>query len=351
MRAIPRRGLAVVSTAVGVLILAVSSMGAAQDATDDPLDTPSPFCAVLTAEEASTALGVALAVGSSSATDCSYDADLGLSDVSLIALREYGPITDDYPRLYYPEGIDLEVGGHTAYYDAEATTLFVDEGANDQMLVLQLFGGTPEQIDVQAALEELAAIGLPRLASIPLPVDATPEPEPSYFGDAELATLIPATIEGSSVDIQTRSGADILADVDTTDPEIQESVTLLEDTLARQGRTIADLSIADASYPTEEGAGIIQAVRVKGADIAPMADDLVSLLLMDLTGAIRTPTNIGGKDVTIISDEPLTDTSPAASEDPVSVPLDPVYLYRAGEIVWLVIADEPGLTEVFEQLP
>jgi hypothetical protein len=378
VRAFPRRGLAVATTVVCALILVVPSVGSAQDETDDPFDTPSPLCGVLTPEEASAALGVTLTVGSSSETDCSYDADPNESDVSLITQREEGPLTDDYPRLYYPDGIDLEVAGRPAFYDAESTTLFVDEGATQQLLVLQLFGALPEDpcapegqpsssqaqatetadpsasvapcIDVQAALESLAVVGLPRLASIPVPVEPSAAPEPSYLGDAELAALMPTEVDGSTVYTETFAASDILSDIDTTDTEIADSVRQLQEALATLGRTTDDLSIADGSYATEDGSGTIQAVRVKGADVGPIAEELVSLLLIDLTGAVRTPATVGGKAVTIISDEPL-DASPDPSADPFDTSSDRAYLYPKGEIVWFVVADEPGLTSVFEQLP
>ena len=42
---------------------------------------------------------------------------------------------------------------------------------------------------------------------------------------------------------------------------------------------------------------------------------------------------------------------PTASADPFDAASDRAYLYPKGEIVWFVVADEPGLTDLFEQLP
>ena len=333
------------------LTLALPAVGAAQDETDDPLDAPSPFCAVLTADEASAAMGVPLTVGSSSATDCSYDADPDTStnEISLIAQRVYGPLADE--ELYYEDAVDLVVAEHPAFFSAEAAGLFVDEGANDQLFVLQLFGEPPEKIDVQAAFEGLAALGLPRLASIPLPVEPTLEPEPSYFGDAELAALIPTEIEGSTVDIETYSGADILADTDPSDPDAEESLQALQEQLAARGKTMDDLSLAFASYATEESFGSLTAIRVKGVDISTMTQDLLPLLLADVTESVLTPSTIAGKAVTIISEAPLASGSPAASEDPFGDITEQAYIYPHGEVLWFVVADEPGLTELFGKLP
>jgi hypothetical protein len=359
VRAPYRRVLAVVSTAVLALMLAVSSAGLAQDATDGPnatdgpAATPSPFCSVLTADEASSALGVPLTVGTSSETDCSYDADFTTSGVSLNARREDGPITDDDPKSYFPDGVDLQVAGHQAYYVADGTNtiLFVDEGSNDQLFVLQLFGTTPDSIDVQAALTSLAEAGLPRLAGIPLPAEPSIAPEASYLGDAELEALIPTEIQGVPVDIESMSGADILAQADPSDTSTQDLLQQLQDALAAKGKTMDDLSIAFASFATEDAFGGITAVRLKGADIAQLTDDLLPLLLNDVLDPQQTPTTIAGKPVIIVTDGPLESPSPSASVDPYAVGGDRAYMYPKGEVLWFVSADEPALTEVFQKLP
>ncbi len=357
MRAPYRRVLTVVSTAVFVLSLGVSSSGLAQDAsiepgaTVEPDATPSPFCGVLTTDEASAALGVTLTVGTSSDTDCSYDSDFTTSDVSLNARREDGPLSDDYPKSYYPDGVDLQVAGHVAYFVADTPILFVDEGSNNQLFVLQLFGTPPDSIDVQAALTGLAEAGLPRLAGIPLPPEPSFAPEPSYFGDAELEALMPTEIAGAPVDIQSMSGADILAQADPTDTASQDILQQLQDALATKGKTMDDLSVAFASFATEDAFGGITAVRLKGADIAQFKDDLLPLLLNDVLDPQQTPTTIAGKPVIIVTDGPLESLSPGASLDPYAVGSDRAYMYPKGEILWFVSADEPALTEVFQKLP
>jgi hypothetical protein len=379
VRAPLQRVLAIIATAVLTLTLGASTAGLAQDPTDEPLGTPSPFCSVLTAAEASAALGVTLTVGASTDLDCSYDSDFTTTDVSLDVRREIGPLTDDYPRSYYPDGIDVpcvqqspdpaaspggpscpaamtadSLGGRPAYYDAESTILFVDEGANGQLFVLQLFGTPPDQIDIPAALMSLAVTGLPRLASIPVPPTPTDEPQPSYFGDAELAAMVPTEIGGSPVDVQTMSGADILGTFDPTDPYSQAQLQSLEDQLSGMGKTIDDMSLALGSFPTDTSFGDITAVRLKGADIASVVSDLVPLLFTDVVDPVQTPTVIAGKNVIILSDGPLESAapgSPAASVDPYAVAPDRAYLYPKGEVLWSVSADEPALTEVFQKLP
>ena len=384
MPALLQRALAVMGTAVLSLTLVGSTAGLAQGSTDEPAATPSPFCAVLTADEATAALGVPLTVGTSSDTDCSYDSDFTTTDVSLNARREDGPLTDDYPRSYYPDGIDIpcvepssqpsiapdasgapapcpasmtgdSLGGRAAYYDAESTILFVDEGANDQLFVLQLFGTPPDQVDVPAALMSLAEAALPRLASIPIPPTPTDEPAPSFYGDSVLAAMVPTEIGGSPVDVQTLSGADILAQSDPSDVYGQAQLQALEDKLAGMGKSINDVSLAFGSFPTADSFGDITAVRVKGADVASVVDDLLPLLLTDVVDPVQTPTVIAGKNVTIVTDGPLQSLAPAGSPDPSADPYavapDRAYVYPKGEVLWFVTADEPALTEVFQKLP
>ncbi len=357
MRAPYRRVLAVVTTAVFALSLGIASAGLAQDATLDPGvtiepdATPSPFCGVLTADEATAALGVPLTIGTSSETDCSYDSDFQTSDVSLNARREDGPISDDYPKSYYPDGVDLQVAGHVAFYVADGTILFVDEGSNDQLFVLQLFGTPPDSIDVQAALTALAEQGLPRLAGIPLPPEPSVAPEPSYLGDAELEALMPTEIAGVPVDVESMSFAEYLGPIDPGDTASQDALKQLQDALATRGKTIDDLSMGFASFATEDAFGGITAVRLKGADIAQFQDDLLPLLLNDVFDPQQTPTTIAGKPVIIVTDGPLESPSPSASVDPYAVGTDRAYMYPKDEILWFVSAEEPALTEVFQKLP
>ncbi len=355
MRAPHRRVLAVAAPVVVTLMLAVSSVGHAQDDTEGPAPPPSPFCAVLTLDEVAAALAVPLQQGTSSETDCSYDADPdapnadpGFADISLNARREDGPLDDEYPRSIYPEGKDLDVDGHAAYYSADETILFVDEGANDQLFVLQLFGTAPDGVDVQTALTDLAHTGLPRLAAIPMPVEPTEVPEPSYFGDAELAALIPTEIGGIEVDTQTYSSADILAQEDPTNTE---AIDALRAAVGTQGKTVDDVSMADATFATEELFVSITGVRVKGADMAAMADQLMPLFLTDVLDPQQTPSTVAGKNVIIYSDGPLESGSPDPSADPDFFDVGRAYVYPKGEVLWIVAAEEPALTEVFQKLP
>jgi hypothetical protein len=75
----------------------------------------------------------------------------------------------------------------------------------------------------------------------------------------------------------------------------------------------------------------VAAIRVAGADAAAV----LPVLMQATEGADveMTPAQVAGKDVTLIA----SDT--------------PYYAYPAGEVVWLIQAEEPGLTEILTALP
>jgi hypothetical protein len=121
------------------------------------------------------------------------------------------------------------------------------------------------------------------------------------------------------------------------------------------GKSINDLSLAFGSFPTEDSFGDITAVRLKGADISSVTNDLLPLLLTDVLDPVQTPIVIAGKNVTIVTDGPLESSppslAPGATVDPYTVTPDRYYVYPKGEVLWFVSADEPALTEVFQKLP
>ena len=186
------------ATTVAVLALclpalAIAPTALAQEPTDSPLPSefdglglepdgePSAFCGILTPEEASTALGVTLTVGSSSETDCSWDSDFQTSDISLLAARDLGDLELDAQEIF-PEGHALQVEGRDARYSPDGLALFVDVG-DGLLFMLELFGTQPDGLDLESAFTGLATLALPRLAAVPVPPEPTEVPEPSLVGD------------------------------------------------------------------------------------------------------------------------------------------------------------------------
>jgi hypothetical protein len=207
------------------------------------------------------------------------------------------------------------------------------------MGVLQLVGSPGEGVDAQAALTSLAELALPRLASISIPVPATAEPGPSFTGDAELIAMFPDEIAGQPVDAVSMTGAEMLGLGDTEDPETQAAIQQINGALAPQGKSIQDLSVAFATVFSGNAVSSVSAVRVRGADMVPVSEALLPLFLTGLDDPQRTPAEIAGRNVTIITDGPNTPDAPRQ------------YLYIKDDVMWIVGAGEPDLTEIFQQLP
>ena len=110
------------------------------------------------------------------------------------------------------------------------------------------------------------------------------------------------------------------------------------------------VSFANAYFATDTAYGDLFAIRVAGADVAPFQEELTDLILQ-LVDPVRTPTTIAGKQVIAVTEGPSPAASPGASEDPFAIPLPPSYVYPSGEVLFIVSADEPELTALFELLP
>ncbi len=360
------RGVALVAP---ILSLALCLSGAvlapgvlAQDATDEPLPTdlivdletpgpPSALCGVLTDDEASTALGVSLAVGDSTDYDCSWNSTT--SDASLLVTRDTGDFELD-AKDAFPDGVALDIDGTPAWYTPEALVLFADVG-DGVLFTVEYFGTPPEGIDLQAALTSLATAALPRLDAIPIP---TEEPEATPAGDPVLEALIPTSVGDAETVVDVYTAADLMANVDPDDPDAQSDMDALQALVEAHGRTLDDVSFADAYFATETAYGDLFAIRVAGANVADFEDELADLVLQ-LEDPRRSPAVIGGHQVTVITDGPPVSESPGPSADasvdpsaePVDEPLPPSYLYPSGEVLFIVSADEPQLTQLFELLP
>jgi len=116
------------------------------------------------------------------------------------------------------------------------------------------------------------------------------------------------------------------------------------------GKGIDDVSFANAYFATETAYGDLFAIRVAGADVASFQDELVDLVLQPADPQ-RAPATIAGKAVTVVTDGPPASANPDPSADPFDLPVPPSYVYPAGDVLFIVSADEPQLTQLFELLP
>lgn len=109
-----------------------------------------------------------------------------------------------------------------------------------------------------------------------------------------------------------------------SDPDQRSAVAQALGTI---GKSLDDLTSAFAF----SSAGAIMAYRVAGADAATFLPLIVEA--MGGAGAVMTPVTIGGKQVSRVDGG------------------TPYHVYPAGDVVWLVQADEPVLTEILTALP
>jgi len=108
--------------------------------------------------------------------------------------------------------------------------------------------------------------------------------------------------------------------------------------LAAQGKTIGDLSAANASAQTEGGFVAVIALRIAGTDAATLIDGFAPLVI-GYDEIVKTSLQAGGKDVV-----KLTPTNSGPS-------VEPIYVHATGDILWFVSAQASMLDEVFSALP
>ena len=152
---------------------AIGRIGSIALPTPQPAPTPSPFCALLTPTEVSTALGIDATIGDSYDTGCVYQGS-GESFTALEVSLDSGAISD--MKLAYPDGTDMTIGGRAGLLTSDGSFLFV--GAGGGLLTLHVIDPVEQGPGVAASLQVLGASALGRLASIPLPslepVDVSP---------------------------------------------------------------------------------------------------------------------------------------------------------------------------------
>lgn len=342
------RRLAPVPLGLVMAAIAFAAPAAAQDETTPPDGSIAPAaCAILSTDEVSAALGETLTLEEGDGANCQFDADYEAARfMSLFTSVAEDTTIADVVSFLCPSGspapdasaepcsADVPVGSSTGVYIPEGfgTMLYVDAG-NGDLLAIQLVGEPLETVDKFAALAELGALALPRMAGIPQPVETEGPAEPTYTPDTELEALFPSDIGGRALDIDSYKGTEAFADTD-----VPQGVL---DALAAQGKTLDDVSIA-TGYSFDANTMellMITAIQVQGADISAMADALVQAFNEDEPPAEQTPAQVSGKDVTVL--RPTAEST----DDELQ------YVYPKGDVLWVVAAQEPALSEVFSKLP
>ena len=185
------------------------------------------------------------------------------------------------------------------------------------------------------------------LTSLPLPAIAqeaeSPAPSvspvsedtstPSAATASALVALVPLEIEGMTLMTSTFEAADVLAGV--------ESDALLLD--------MADLALAHdtelnrfavAGGGAVDGEAFISIIggHLPGAPAEALQEAFISIVLGPTDPELRTSETVAGHEVSVIR----------ANAD--AGPADTAYLLAAGEVIWLVIADDASLQAALEAL-
>jgi hypothetical protein len=312
--------------------LLTASLGSGTLAQDpSPAATPSAMCSLLTAQEVSDAMQMQVTITDSSDTDCDYVTGPSSTEyLSVSSRRDTGTLQD--MAAAFGAGAQVQVAGQPGIYlaDSFSPLLFV-QAPDAGVYTLQIAGTIAEGLDMQAAMTGLAALALPRLAGVPVATAEPATPDQSLTADSALEALFPTQVGGLVLTIDSRSGADLASNVPAD----------FTQALADRGRSIDDVSLATGYYsdPGTTNVGVITALQIDGVDITELMPLLVPMLLNGAEPTSQLTQQIGGKAVTVIK----------VGDDPSSDPGQ--YLYPNNDILWVVQAAEPGLTEIFTDLP
>jgi hypothetical protein len=134
-------------------------------------------------------------------------------------------------------------------------------------------------------------------------------------------------------------GEEHLADLDPNDPDDAQDIESLEALAQAMDSTVADL-ISGSGYVfmEDDTYALVAPFRIAGMDASQAVDPMIAVADDDFVAPRVEPGSIAGRDVTLLYDD----------GQPEGLPW---YLLPSGDTLWLVVAHEPMLTEVFEKLP
>jgi len=324
------------------MVLAAIAIMAAPAAAQEPVTpVPGAFCTLFTNEEASAAFGVPLQLTGISGKSCTWSpVGASASDASLVPSLFDGTLADN--KEYYkdfPGGIqDITVGGQPGLLrvDTDPSGTIHNGRIFTETLgqVLQLSWADYNAVsnaDIGEALTRLTEAALPRMSTITF-AEPTQQPFPSFRTDPDLAAMFPDTINGQALAPQTYYLSDLLALFGDSNDMVQQ----IEAQLSTQGKTLEDVTGGQVQVPGTDPAASIAALRIRGADVAGFTDAMLPLISTSIENATMGTANVAGRDVRTITDP---------SDGAVT------YVLPSGEVIWLVVAQEPVLSEIIGALP
>ena len=113
----------------------------------------------------------------------------------------------------------------------------------------------------------------------------------------------------------------------------------IEGFAASIGVRMEDLSMASALHePSSGNHDAIAAVRIRGADASEFIGPVIGLMLGDILEPQLSTVSISGKEVTRVVDALVQGIYPR-------------YVHAVGDVVWIIEAEEPELSEILALLP
>jgi hypothetical protein len=159
------------------------------------------------------------------------------------------------------------------------------------------------------------------------------------ISDLDLAQSFPATLGGQSLEVRTLSGDEWLELYGAGTAADGAAQNAIRDFASTIGVTTDDLSLGLALYePSLGNHAAVAAVRLGVAGASEFVRPVITLVLGDILEPELSSKTVSGKDVIRVMDAAIPGTYPR-------------YVYADGDIIWLIEAEEPVLSEILAALP
>lgn len=156
---------------------------------------------------------------------------------------------------------------------------------------------------------------------------------------ADLALEMPRNMGGFEPAIAITRGQEHLANLDLDDPADAATAAELERLFAETDVTVDAMTSGYALVSQEDFFSFVVAIRLEGATPGSVLPAYLPILTAGLTDPDTTDATVGGKDVLVI-------TSAGETGDRVEL-----YVYEAGDTVWMVQGPLDVVVGVLEGLP
>jgi hypothetical protein len=189
-------------------------------------------------------------------------------------------------------------------------------------------GGGAPQVSPGGPGVTLPPIGVPSIPPIGVP---------SVQPDTDLESLFPDTIAGQPLQVTSARGAGVVQAFGGEDPaELQNFVSGLGASMDQVSAAFSFAFFPGATAGDITGLTLV-ALQVQGVPASSTLAGLIELTRQDIENAQVGPATVGGKQVTAI-------TNPEDADENV-------YLYAAGDVVFLGGGTQSHVEEAFAQLP